>query len=117
MSDQAEADRAELLGRLEFVSAAIERASAECARLKQQLLSLPEPARDGRFPVRVIAKLLMLDERRIQQLVADGWIEREQCGHYSLIEAVQGYIRFLRSRRSEASPAHPPREPKSRAET
>lgn len=111
MSNQPEADRAELLGRLELVSAALERASAECARLKQQLLSRPEPADAGKFPVRVIGKLLMLDERRIQQLVADGWIDREQRGRYSLIQAVQGYIRFLRSRRSQASALHPPREP------
>lgn len=53
-------------------------------------------ANDGKFDVRVMAKLLMLDERRIQQLVSEGWIPRGDRGRYGLIETVQGYIKFLK---------------------
>lgn len=50
-----------------------------------------------RLPVGTVAKLLMLDERRIQQLAAEGWIPRDDRGTYRLVESVQGYIRFLKS--------------------
>lgn len=53
-------------------------------------------AGDGRFDVRTIAKLLMIDERRIQQLVKEGWIPRGERGRYTLVESVQGYIRYLK---------------------
>lgn len=56
---------------------------------------------DGKFDVRVMAKLLMLDERRIQQLVAEGWIPRGDRGRYGLIETVQGYIKFLKQSQRE----------------
>lgn len=48
------------------------------------------------YPVATIAKLLMLDERRIQQLAAEGWIPKGERGKYGLIEAVQGYIKYLK---------------------
>lgn len=52
----------------------------------------------GFFGVQVIAQLLTIDERRIQQLVKDGWIPQAQRGQYSLVECVHGYIKFLRDR-------------------
>lgn len=42
------------------------------------------------------AQLLMLDIRRVQQLAADGYIERAMHGRYRTVSVVQGYIRFLK---------------------
>jgi hypothetical protein len=57
----------------------------------------------GFFPVGTIAKLLMLDERRIQQLVKEGWIPKADRGRYHLITAVQGYVKYLREHGRESS--------------
>ena len=59
-------------------------------------------ANDGNFDVRTIAKLLMLDERRVQQLVKEGWIPRGDRGRYHLVEAVQGYIKYLKEHTRES---------------
>lgn len=48
------------------------------------------------FPIQVICGLLELTPRRLQQLVAEGWIERPERGMYSLRASVRGYIRYLR---------------------
>lgn len=58
------------------------------------------------YPVATIAKLLMLSDRRVQQLTKEGVIPKAERGRYELAPAVQGYIRFLqeRSLRSDASP-------------
>lgn len=55
----------------------------------------------------VICQLLILSRQRIDQLVKDGWIKRHSPGQFSLVEAVQGYIRFLRdeTRRQNVSAA------------
>ena len=50
------------------------------------------------YPVKTIAKLLMLTERRVQQLSKDGVVPRAPDGGYELAPAVQGYIRFLQER-------------------
>lgn len=42
-----------------------------------------------------VAKLLMLSERRVSQLVAKGELPREERGRYELVSVIQGYIRFL----------------------
>ena len=57
------------------------------------------------YPVTTIAKLLMLSDRRVQQLTQDGVIPKAERGRYELAPAVQGYIRYLqeRSLRSDAS--------------
>jgi hypothetical protein len=55
------------------------------------------------FDVRTIATLLMLDERRVQQLVKEGWIPRGERGRYSLVESVQGYIKYLKEHGRETS--------------
>jgi phage terminase Nu1 subunit (DNA packaging protein) len=44
----------------------------------------------------IVCQLLMLSRQRIDQLVRSGHIKRLARGQYSLVEAVQGYIRFLR---------------------
>lgn len=49
-------------------------------------------------PVGTIAKLLMLSERRVQQLTADGVIPRAERGRYEIAPAVQGYIKYLQDR-------------------
>lgn len=58
------------------------------------------------YPVGTIAKLLMLSERRVQQLTAEGVIPKAERGRYELAPAVQGYIKYLqeRSLSSEKSP-------------
>lgn len=50
------------------------------------------------YPVATIAKLLMLSERRVQQLTTEGVIPRAERGRYELAPAVQGYIRYLQDR-------------------
>lgn len=46
--------------------------------------------------VAVAAKLLMISERRIQQLVKAGWIARGPGDRYQTVVCVQGYLRFLK---------------------
>lgn len=50
------------------------------------------------YPVATIAKLLMISERRVQQLTAEGVIPKAERGRYELASSVQGYIRFLQDR-------------------
>ena len=50
------------------------------------------------YPVGVIARLLMLTDRHVQQLSADGVIPKAERGRYLLAPAVQGYIRYLKER-------------------
>ncbi len=50
----------------------------------------------GTIDVQQAARLLMLDPRRIQQLAAEGYIERAAQGRYRTVSVVQGYIRFLK---------------------
>lgn len=45
---------------------------------------------------RIVASLLDLTERRLQQLVAQGWIPRPERGQYNLRESIRGYVKFLR---------------------
>lgn len=58
------------------------------------------------YPVATIAKLLLISERRVQQLSAEGVFPKAQRGRYELVPVVQGYIRFLQERsiRSDAVP-------------
>jgi hypothetical protein len=46
----------------------------------------------------VIAKLLMLTDRRVRQLVAEGVIPQASRGQYGLAPTVQAYIKYLRDR-------------------
>lgn len=58
------------------------------------------------YPVATIAKLLMISERRVQQLAQEGAIPKAERGRYELASTVQGYIRYLQERsiRSDVSP-------------
>jgi phage terminase Nu1 subunit (DNA packaging protein) len=47
-------------------------------------------------PIGVIARLLDLSERRIQQLSREGVIPKAERGQYDLIGSVRGYVRYLR---------------------
>ena len=59
--------------------------------------------RPREYSAHVIAELLEITPRRLQQLVAEGWIERPAHGRYYLIESVRGYIRYLKSSRHRKS--------------
>lgn len=50
------------------------------------------------YPVTTISKLLLLTERRVQQLVKEGVIPKTERNRYELAPAVQGYIRYLQER-------------------
>lgn len=47
-------------------------------------------------PLPIIAKLLDVSERRIQQLASDGIIPKSNAGQYELVPTVRGYIGYLR---------------------
>ena len=50
----------------------------------------------GGQPLAVIARLLDLSERRVQQLAHEGVIPKAERGAYDLVGAVRGYVRYLR---------------------
>lgn len=55
------------------------------------------------FPGASIAAVLLITERRLQQLCAEEWIPRgQQRGMYPLVQSIQGYIRYLKSRDRDA---------------
>lgn len=74
------------------------------------------------YPVATIAKLLLLSERRIQQLTKEGVIPKAERGRYELAPAVQGYVRYLQERVAGSAPAsgeidyHKEKARKTRAE-
>lgn len=58
-------------------------------------------------PLAVIAKLLDLSERRVQQLSREGVIPKAERGQYDLIGAVRGYVRYLRDQAVSAQAGAP----------
>lgn len=58
---------------------------------------------DATHSVATIASLLMLSERRVQQLTREGVIPRAERGRYELVPAVQGYVRYLQERGGSSS--------------
>lgn len=58
-------------------------------------------------PIAVIAKLLDLSERRVQQLSRDGVIPKATRGQYDLIASVRGYVRYLRDQAAKAQAGAP----------
>lgn len=58
-------------------------------------------------PIAVIAKLLDLSERRVQQLGREGVIPKATRGQYDLIGSVRGYIRYLRDQVAKAQAGAP----------
>ncbi len=54
----------------------------------------------------VAARLIKVSPRRLQQLVAGGWIPRAGHGHYTVVGVVHGYVAYrddLEQRRSAAA--------------
>ena len=58
-------------------------------------------------PIGVIAKLLDLSERRVQQLSREGVIPKAERGQYDLIGSVRGYVRYLRDQAIKAQAGAP----------
>lgn len=58
-------------------------------------------------PIGVIARLLDLSERRVQQLSREGVIPKAERGHYDLIGSVRGYVRYLREQALKAQAGAP----------
>lgn len=58
-------------------------------------------------PISVIARLLDLSERRIQQLSREGVIPKAERGQYDLIGSVRGYVRYLRDQALKAQAGAP----------
>lgn len=50
------------------------------------------------FSTDVMAKLLDLTPRRLQQLAAEGVLPKSERGRWPLIGCVQGYVKYLRER-------------------
>lgn len=50
------------------------------------------------YPISVISKLLLISDRRVQQLVKEGHLPKGERGRYELVACVQAYIRYLRDR-------------------
>lgn len=46
---------------------------------------------------KLIAEILCLSEKRVKQLTEDGVINEFSHGHYKLLPAIQGYIKYLQS--------------------
>jgi hypothetical protein len=66
------------------------------------------PEQSGLITIGQAARLLMISEERIRQLVKQGYIPRaEKRGYVQLVGAVQGYLRYLKDdeRRSSKSAA------------
>ena len=58
-------------------------------------------------PLAVIAKLLDLSERRVQQLSREGVIPKATRGQYDLIGSVRGYVQYLRDQAVSAQAGAP----------
>jgi phage terminase Nu1 subunit (DNA packaging protein) len=58
-------------------------------------------------PIGVIARLLDLSERRVQQLSREGVIPKAERGQYDLIGSVRGYVRYLRDQAARAQAGAP----------
>ena len=61
---------------------------------------MPDQEVPGQLPVDVIARVLDLTPRRVQQLVDEGWIPKAKHGQYPLVPSVRGYLRYLKSGRT-----------------
>jgi phage terminase Nu1 subunit (DNA packaging protein) len=51
-----------------------------------------------KYPVSIIAQLLNLSERRVQQLAKDGIIPKADKGKYDLVSSVRSYVKYLYER-------------------
>ena len=65
---------------------------------------MPDPtSRSGQIPIVQAAKLLMITEQWVRQLIRKGYIEKVARGEVGLVNAVQGYIRFLKDEERRVS--------------
>ncbi len=60
-------------------------------------------AAEGQFPPKIIAAMLKITERRLQQLAAEGILPKSQQGLYPLVGCIHGYIDFLKRSGHESS--------------
>lgn len=51
-----------------------------------------------KYPVSIIAQLLNLSDRRVQQLAKDGIIPKADKGKYDLVSSVRSYVKYLYER-------------------
>jgi hypothetical protein len=63
----------------------------------------------GDFPGAVIARLLNITERRLQQLAREGIVPKSSRGKYPLAGCIRGYIRFLQESDGDADNQNPDR--------
>lgn len=59
---------------------------------------MPDNPSQPTYPVGTISRLLLMTDRRVQQLVKDGVIPKTEKNRYELAPCVQGYIRYLQER-------------------
>lgn len=64
----------------------------------------------GRYSPGVIAELLNITPRRLQQLAAEGIVPRQSRGLYDLRACVAGYVRFLQEQAKGRAPAREEKE-------
>lgn len=63
----------------------------------------PEAAQAGTIPSAQAAKLIMVTEQWLRQLVKKGYITPAGRGRYNLVNVVQGYIKFLKDEERRTS--------------
>jgi hypothetical protein len=52
--------------------------------------------REPEIPATTAAKLVKVSTRRLQQLVAEGWIKKTAAGGYTVVGTIHGYIDYLK---------------------
>jgi phage terminase Nu1 subunit (DNA packaging protein) len=53
---------------------------------------------EATYGAEVIARLLVITPRRLQQLTKEGFLPKAERGRYELVPVVQAYVRYLRDR-------------------
>ncbi|SOC47716.1 hypothetical protein SAMN05892877_13242 [Rhizobium subbaraonis] len=64
---------------------------------------MSEEQQAGTIPLAMAARLLMISEERVRQLVKMEYIPKVRKGMYPLVGVVQGYIRFLKDEERRSS--------------
>lgn len=73
-----------------------------------------EPISLRRVPVGVVARVLDLTERRVQQLVSEGHLPREERGEYDLPSVLEAWARYQRMAAARAGSANDHEEARAR---
>lgn len=58
---------------------------------------------EGQISAAVAAKLVMVTDRHLRRLVAEGWIRKTDDGQYTLVGVVQGDINCLKDEQRNLS--------------